>query len=141
LLVGVDVRVATGTGERDGALPLLDTARVGLGANLGADKGYDTRVFVGALVERGITAHNARNTSHRRGAIDGRTARGRGYARSLQVRKRIEQSFGWVKTIAGLSKLPRVGLAAVRGWVTWTFAAYNLIRLGGLGGWWKPSPT
>jgi hypothetical protein len=61
--------------------------------------------------------------------------------RSQQCRKRIEQGFGWIKTIGGLRKLPRVGLPAVRGWVTWTFATYNLIRLGGIGGWWDPSPT
>ena len=60
---------------------------------------------------------------------------------SLQVRKRIEQGFGWIKTIGGLRKLPLVALLTVRGWVTWTFAAYNLIRLGGIGEWWNPSPT
>lgn len=60
---------------------------------------------------------------------------------SQQVRKRIEQGFGWIKTIGGLRKLPLIGLDAVRGWTTWTFAAYNLIRLGGIGAWWDPSPT
>lgn len=63
------------------------------------------------------------------------------YAISQKVRKRIEQGYGWIKTIGRLRKLPMVGLAAVRGWVTWTFAAYNLIRLGGIGQWWNPSPT
>ena len=60
---------------------------------------------------------------------------------SLQIRKRIEQGFGWIKTIGGLRKLPMVALSNVRGWVTWTFAAYHLIRLGGIGEWWDPSPT
>jgi hypothetical protein len=60
---------------------------------------------------------------------------------SLQIRKRIEQAFGWIKTIGGLRKLPLVELSKVSGWVTWTFAAYNLIRLGGIGEWWDPSPT
>lgn len=60
---------------------------------------------------------------------------------SLQVRKRIEQGFGWVKTIGGLRKLPMVDIQAVRGWVTWTFAAYNLIRIGGFAEGWNPSPT
>ena len=60
---------------------------------------------------------------------------------SLQVRKCIEQGFGWIKTIGGLRKPPLVALPKVRGWVTWTFAAYNLIRLGGIGEWWEPSPT
>ncbi|HUD43909.1 MAG TPA: hypothetical protein VMR06_18140 [Dokdonella sp.] len=57
------------------------------------------------------------------------------------ARKRIEQAFGWVKTIGDLRKLPVVGLATVRAWATWNFAAYNLIRIGGIGGWWNPSPT
>ena len=74
-------------------------------------------------------------------AIDGRAARDKGYAMSLRIRKRIEQGFGWIKTIGGLRKLPMVALSKVRGWVTWTFAAYNLIRLGGIGEWWDPSPT
>lgn len=60
---------------------------------------------------------------------------------SLQIRKRIEQGFGWTKTIAGLRKLPLVALSNVRGWVVWNFAAYNLIRLGGIAEWWDPSPT
>jgi transposase len=141
LLVGVDVRHASGTGERDGALDLLLAAGVQRGATLGADKGYDTHDFVAALKERGIKPHIARHTKGRRSAIDGRTARGKGYAMSVQIRKRIEQGFGWIKTIGGLRKLPLVALPNVRGWVTWTFAAYNLIRLGGIGEWWNPSPT
>ena len=140
LIIGVDVRPATGTGERDGALALVD-AHVNAGATLGADKGYDTFDFVAALERRGIEPHIARHTRGRRSAIDGRKARGTGYGMSQQCRKRIEQGFGWIKTIGGLRKLPRVGLPAVRGWVTWTFAAYNLIRLGGIGDWWDPSPT
>lgn len=141
LIVGVDVRHASGTGERDGALDLLSAAGVKRGATLGADKGYDTHDFVAALKQRGIAPHIARHTNGRRSAIDGRSARSRGYAMSQRVRKRIEQPFGWSKTIGGLRKLPRIGLATVRGWVTWTFAAYNLIRLGGINAWWDPSPT
>lgn len=140
LLVGVDVRHASGTGERDGALALAD-AHLRRGATLGADKGYDTRDFVAALDQRGIKPHIARHTKGRRSAIDGRHARSSGYAMSQQVRKRIEQGFGWVKTVGALRKLPLIGLDAVRGWVTWNFAAYNLIRLGGIGQWWDPSPT
>jgi transposase len=141
LLVAVDVRQASGTGERDGALDLLTAAGVKRGATLGADKGYDTQDFVAALKQRGIKPHIARHTKGRRSAVDGRTARSNGYAMSQQIRKRIEQGFGWIKTIGGLRKLPLVGLSKVRGWVTWTFAAYNLIRLGGIGQWWESSPT
>ncbi|HVZ31151.1 MAG TPA: IS5 family transposase [Polyangiaceae bacterium] len=140
LLVGIDVRQASGTGERDGALALA-RAHLKAGATLGADKGYDVRDFVEQLHRSGIRAHIARHTRGRRSAIDGRTARATGYAMSQPCRKRIEQGFGWVKTIGGLRKLPLVGIDAVRGWVTWTFAAYNLIRLGGIGQWWDPSPT
>jgi len=68
-------------------------------------------------------------------------ARGRGYAISQKIRKRIEQGFGWVKTIGGLGKLPLVELERVRGWVAWNFAVYNLIRLGGIGEWWNPPST
>jgi transposase len=141
LLIGVDVRHATGIGEREGALALVD-AHLSPGATLGADRGYDVQDFVEQLRQRGIVPHIARNTAKgRRSAIDARTARRRGYAISLQVRKRIEQSFGWVKTIGDLRKLPLIGLAKVNAWAHWNFAAYNLIRLGGIGQWWNPSPT
>jgi transposase len=140
LIVGIDVRHATGTAEREGALALVD-AHVSRGSTLGADKGYDTQDFVAALKQRKIKPHIARNTTGRRSAVDGRTARGKGYGMSQTIRKRIEQGFGWVKTIGGLRKLPLVGLAKVKGFVAWNFAAYNLIRLGGIGGWWEPSPT
>jgi len=73
--------------------------------------------------------------------VNGRTARGKGYAMSRQIRAPIEKGFGRVKTIGGLRKLSQVGLPIVRGWVTWTFAAYNLIRMCGIGEWWQPSPT
>lgn len=140
LIVGIDVRHASGTGERDGALDLVD-AHLQRGDTLGADKGYDTHDFVAALERRGIKAHIARNTNGRRSAIDARKAKGKGYAMSLVVRKRIEQGFGWVKTFGSLRKLPRVGLGRVAGWVAFNFAAYNLIRIGGIGEWWNPSPT
>jgi transposase len=140
LIIGVDTRHASGTGERDAALDLVDTHLM-RGHTLGADKGYDTHEFVAALKQRGIQPHIARHTKGRRSAIDEHSASSDGYAMSQRVRKRIEQGFGWVKTIGGLRQLPLVGLAAVRGWVAWNFAAYNLIRIGGIGDWWNPSPT
>lgn len=141
LLIGVDVRHASGTAERDGALALIDAAELSTGSTLGADKNYDTHGFVEALLLRGIAPHIARNTKGRRSAVDGRTARGKQYAMSQQVRKRIEQGFGWVKTVGDLRKLPVIGLKKVRAWTIWNFAAYNLIRMGGIGHWWTPSPT
>jgi transposase len=141
LIVGVDVRHATGTGEREGALDLLNAAGIGRGATLGADKGYDTEEFVAALEARGIAPHIARNTSGRNSAVSDTVANTTGYAISQQVRKRIEQPFGWGKVIGGLCQLPLVGLVKARAWTTLTFAAYNLIRLGGIGGWWESAPT
>lgn len=141
LLVGVDVRCATGTSEREGALCLIDEMLLGNGCTLGADKGYDTKDFVRALEERGVVPHIARNTVGRSSAVSDEIAASEGYAISQQVRKRIEQPYGWSKTIGGLRKLMRVGLADVRAWVTWSFAVYNLIRIGGIEAWWNPSPT
>ena len=141
LIVDVDVRTASGTGERDGALCMIDRAALGAGATLGADKGYDTRDFIGALREREIKPHIARNTTNRRSAVDHRTARGKGYAMSQRVRKLIEQGFGWAKEPGRLRKLRVTGLARVTAQTIWTFAAYNLVRLGGCGGWWQAAPT
>ena len=141
LLVAVDVRRATGRSEREGALSLVDEMLLGKGCTLGADKGYDTRDFVQALQERGIAPHVARNLSGRDSAVSDHIAASKGYAISQQVRKRIEQPYGWGKTIGGLRKLMRVGLTSVRAWVVWSFAAYNLIRIGGIEAWWDPSPT
>jgi hypothetical protein len=140
-LIGVDVRHAIGTGKRDGALDLADDYLKEVDT-LGADNGYDVAAFVDELKSRGIRPHIARNTSNgRRSAIDGRTASGNGYAIGPQGRKRIEQGFGWVKTIDDLRKLPLRGLAQVSAWAHWNFAPYNLIRIGDIGEWWNPSPT
>jgi len=141
LIVGVDVRHATGTAERDGALHLIDEMLLGEGCTVGADKGYDTEDFIAGLVERKIKPHVAQNTKGRRSAVPARVARTRGYAISQVVRKRIEQGFGWTKSVGGLRKLTRIGLQKVRAWTAWSFAAYNLIRIGGIENWWQPSPT
>lgn len=141
LAVALDVRTASGTAECDAALDLIDEMQLGADCSLGADKGYDWASFVEALTKRKIKPHIARNTTRRRSAVPTRVARTKGYAKSQTVRKRIEQIFGWVKTIGGLRKLTRVGLPAVRGHVAFAFAAYNLVRLGGMEGWWDPAPT
>lgn len=142
LIVGVEVRHACGRGEREGALALIDARGLRPGSTLGADKGYDTEEFVAELKARRIKGHIARNTGGgRRSAVDGRTAAGKHYAISQQVRKRIEQGFGWAKTVGPLRKLPLRTLPKVHAWVSWTFATYNLIRLGGIGQWWDPAPT
>jgi transposase len=95
---------------------------------LGGDKGYDAADFVMELREINVTPHIARNTT-RRSAIDRRTTRHPGYGASQRVRKRIEEGFGWMKTIAGLKKTKYRGLEKVRWAFTLAAAAYNLIRL------------
>jgi IS5 family transposase len=95
---------------------------------LGGDKNFDTRDFVMELREINVTPHVAQNTS-RSSAIDGRTTRHPGYAVSQRIRKRIEEGFGWMKTVAGLRKTKYRGLEKV-GWAfTLGAAAYNLVRL------------
>jgi hypothetical protein len=95
---------------------------------LGGDKNFDTKDFVMELREINVTPHVTQNTS-RTSAIDGRTTRHPGYAISQRIRKRIEEGFGWMKTVAGLRKTKYRGLEKV-GWAfTFGAAAYNLVRL------------
>jgi Transposase DDE domain len=96
---------------------------------LGADKGYDTGDFVMELRNRSATPHVAQNNSGRRSAIDGRTTRHPGYAVSQCIRKRIEEAFGWAKTVAGLRKMRHRGLPKVDWQFTLAMAAYDLVRL------------
>ncbi len=76
-----------------------------------------------------ITPHVAQNTTNRSSAIDGRTTRSAGYEISQQKRKRVEQSFGWMKLIGLLRKLKLRGREKLGGWFTFVGAAYNLVRL------------
>ncbi len=96
---------------------------------LGADKAYDTADFVMELRERTVTPHVAQNQTGRRSAIDGRTTRHPGYALSQRIRKRIEEAFGWAKTVAGLRKMRHRGRPKVGWQFTLAMAAYNLVRL------------
>lgn len=141
LAVGNGVWLATGTAECEGALALIDEMMLGKGCSVGADKGFDRASFVAELNARKIKPHVARNDKGRRSAVPDKVARTKAYGASQVVRKRIESMFGWLKVFGGLRKLMRTGLAAVRGHVAWAFAAYNLVRLGGLEGWWEPAPT
>ncbi len=85
--------------------------------------------FVMELRERAVTPHVAQNDTNRRSAIDGRTTRHPGYAVSMRIRKRIEEAFGWAKTVAGLRKMRHRGLPKVDWQFTLAMTAYNLIRL------------
>ena len=130
LVVGTCLTRADGQAEREAALALIEPyADRPRAITLGADKGFDARDFVHALRTLKVTPHVAQNTSGRRSAIDRRTTRHAGYAMSQRARKRIEEAFGWIKTVAGQGKtrfrgVERVGLA-----FTFAAAAYNLVRL------------
>jgi len=127
LVVDVESMQATGRAEWEAAIRMIDRSVRKPGATVGADKGYDTAEFVAALERRGIKAHVARKVSG--SAIDGRTARGKGYAMSLRRRKMIEAAFGWIKTVGDLRKTRHKGLEKLSGQALFAFTAYNLIRM------------
>ena len=130
LIVDTELFQATGTAERYAALVMLERIE-GVGqVTVGADKGYDTKDFVAECRNLNVTPHVAQNLNRPGGsAIDGRTTRHAGYAISQRKRKRIEECFGWLKTIALMRKVRHRGIHKV-GWVfTFAAAAYNLVRL------------
>ncbi len=129
LAVGVLVTQATGRAERQAAVKLLSRLR-GVGRlTLGGDKNYDTGAFVSQCRKMRVTPHVAQNTKGRTSAIDGRTTRHPGYAISQRVRKRVEEIFGWTKTVGGGRKLRYIGVARNQMWADLTVAAYNLVRM------------
>ena len=129
LIVDALVTPASGSAERDAALTMLGRQTGRHRVTLGADKAYDVAGFVAAVRGLNVTPHVAQNTAGRRSAIDGRTTRHAGYGVSQRVRKRIEEGFGWIKTVGGLRKTRHRGTARV-GWLfTLTAAACNLVRL------------
>ncbi len=130
LIVNTEVFQANGTAERDAALVMLEQLVGSQRVTVGGDKGYDTRDFVGECRNLNVTPHVAQNVKRSGGsAIDGRTTRHAGYEVSQKKRKRIEECFGWLKTIALMRKVRHRGLAKV-GWVfTFSAAAYNLVRM------------
>src|SRR5271169_5953889 len=105
LIVDALTTRASGHAERLAALTLIAPRTRRRPVTLGADKGYDSQDFVMELRERTVTPHVAQNQSGRRSAIDGRTTRHPGYGISQRIRKRIEEAFGWAKTVAGLRKM------------------------------------
>jgi transposase len=129
LIVDAMVTPADGHGERDAALVMLERRPGRHRLTVAADKGYDMREFVTTLRAMTVTPHVAQHTRRRRSAIDGRTTRHPGYARSQQKRKLVEQGFGWMKTIGGLRKLRHRGGPLVDWIFTFTAAAYNIVRL------------
>ena len=129
LLVQTFLTEANGRAEREAAMLMAEAIPGGRRVTLGGDKNYDTQEFVRELRGMNITPHVAQNDSNRSSAIDQRTARHQGYAVSQQKRKRVEQSFGWMKMVGMLRKVKLRGMDKV-GWLfTFTGAAYNLCRL------------
>jgi transposase len=129
LVTDVMLTQATGTAEREAALEMLEKLPGVHRVTLGGDKNYDTADFVAECREMHVTPHVAQNTSGRRSAIDGRTTRHPGYAVSQRVRKRVEEIFGWVKTVGGGRKVRYIGVARNQLWAELTAAAYNLVRM------------
>lgn len=135
LVVDVEVTAATGHAEREAALAMVKRTITAEESTLGADKGYDAKDFTAALKDAKVKPHTARNTSGRRSSIDGRTARGKGYKRSQVVRKRIEEFFGWAKTIGGMRKSRFVGRERTGLAYALVAGAYNLVRMMSIFGW------
>lgn len=126
LVVDVTVTRATGTAERDTALDMIEKVPGARRITIGADKGYDTRDFVVSCREMNVTPHVARR---KWSIVDGRTTRHEGYSISQRVRKRIEEIWGWIKTVGGGRKLRHKGVERNQLWAELTAAAYNLVRM------------
>ena len=130
LIVNAEVFLANGTAERDAALVMLEQVPGTKRVTAGGDKGFDTRDFVAECRYLGVTPHVAQNLGRRGGsAIDGRTTQHPGYRLSQKKRKRIEECFGWLKTIALLRKMRHRGVCKVDWIFTFACAAYNLVRM------------
>lgn len=134
LLVDIKITEATGTSEREAGQLMLKRQRKKVSQNkhftLGADKGYDTADFVKMVCQENTTPHIACNTGRRGGsAIDGRTTRHIGYVISQRIRKRVEEIFGWMKTIGGLIRTRYKGRRRTQLAAYFVGAAYNLLRM------------
>jgi transposase len=130
LVVDTELLQCSGTAERDAAMLMAERLEGTQRVTLGADKNYDTHELVKEMRGMNVTPHVSQNEKRRGGsAIDGRTTRHAGYQISQQKRKRIEEVFGWLKTVGMLRKTRHRGVFKV-GWVfTFAAAAYNLVRL------------
>lgn len=130
LVVDTELVECSGTAERDAAIQMAERIEGEHRVTVGADKGYDTRGFVREMRARRVTPQVAQNTNRTGGsAIDRRTTRHSGYSVSQRKRKRIEEVFGWLKTVGMLRKTRHRGVFKV-GWVfTFAVTAYNLVRM------------
>jgi len=133
LVVDAQVTHATGTAEREAALEMVGALDGTKRTTLGADKNYDTESFVEECRLLKTTPHVAQNNSNRSSAIDGRTTSHPGYKISQTIRKRVEECFGWAKTVGGIRKSRFIGKEKLNTQFVLTFAAYNLVRMRNLG--------
>ena len=126
LAVGARVNQPSGRAEPEAALELVEEIAGWGRVTVGADKGYDRKAFIQELRDHQVTPHIARKPSS---ILDARTTRHPGYAISQKKRKRIEEIFGWLKTVAGLRKTRHRGVARVQWMFTFVLAVYNLVRM------------
>jgi transposase len=130
LIIDARLTRVSGHAERLAALEMIQhVAERPCAVTLGADRGYDAADFVEELRGMNVRPHVAQNKSGRRSAIDKRTTRHPGYVKSQRVRKRIEEAFGWIKTVAGMRKTKLRGLPKLDWAFTFAAAAYNLVRV------------
>jgi transposase len=129
LAVSACVTAATGTAEREAALVFAEEISGSGRVTIAGDKNYDTHDFVKDLRALEVTPHVAQNNTNRRSAIDGRTTRHPGYQISQRKRKRIEEIFGWLKSVGLLRKLRHRGSERVNWIFIFATAAYNLVRI------------
>jgi transposase len=130
LVVDTELLQCNGTAERDAAMLMAERVEGPERITVGADKAYDTKDFVKEMRGMNVTPHVSQNDKRPGGsAIDGRTTRHEGYQVSQRKRKRIEEVFGWIKTVGTLRKTRHRGLETVRWVFTFTATAYNLVRM------------
>lgn len=134
LIVKTQVTMASGTAEREAAKTMVKKLpRTTRRITLGGDKGYDTADFVKELRSLKITPHVAQNDTNRKSAIDGRTTSHPNYAISQRIRKRIEEGFGWMKTVGKIRKTMYRGIDKIAWQLDLHAAAYNLVRMKNMG--------
>ncbi len=130
LIVDADLTQATGFAERARATDMLRRLpKRARRRTVAGDKNYDTKDFVADVRSLGFTPDIAQNTTNRRSAIDRRTTRHGGHVVSQRIRKRVEEPFGWIKTVGAGRKLRYVGQQRNRAWFKMEAAVYNIIRI------------
>ena len=129
LVVDATVRLATGTAEREAACDMVAQIPGARRVTVAGDKNYDTAESIDTWRGLNVTPHVAQNNKRRRSAIDQRTTRHPGYLISQTKRKRVEEIFGWLKTVGGFRQLRHRGLERVEWMFTFGVAAYNVVRI------------